>query len=70
MQLARTLRAESSVPIIIVTGKQDEADRVMGLEFGADDYVTKPFSRASSSPHPRGAASLSDGARGASAARR
>src|SRR5258707_5080582 len=44
MQLARTLRAESSVPIIIVTGKQDEADRVMGLELGADDYVTKPFS--------------------------
>src|SRR6266849_2033888 len=44
MQLARKLRAESAVPIIIVTGKQDEADRVMGLELGADDYVTKPFS--------------------------
>jgi two-component system, OmpR family, response regulator len=44
MQLARKLRAESEVPIIIVTGKQDEADRVMGLELGADDYVTKPFS--------------------------
>src|SRR5216683_261913 len=44
MQLARNLRAESAVPIIIVTGKQDEADRVMGLELGADDYVTKPFS--------------------------
>ena len=44
MQLARKLRAESSGPIIIVTGKQDEADRVMGLELGADDYVTKPFS--------------------------
>src|SRR5712691_7087862 len=44
MQLARALRAESAVPIIIVTGKQDEADRVMGLELGADDYVTKPFS--------------------------
>src|SRR5258705_2562139 len=39
MQLARNLRAESAVPIIIVTGKQDEADRVMGLELGADDYV-------------------------------
>jgi DNA-binding response OmpR family regulator len=37
MQLARKLRAESAVPIIIVTGKQDEADRVMGLELGADD---------------------------------
>jgi DNA-binding response OmpR family regulator len=44
MQLARKLREESSVPIIIVTGKQDEADRVMGLELGADDYVMKPFS--------------------------
>jgi DNA-binding response OmpR family regulator len=44
MQLARTLRADSTVPIIIVTGRQDEADRVMGLELGADDYLTKPFS--------------------------
>jgi DNA-binding response OmpR family regulator len=44
MQLARKLRDESAIPIIIVTGKQDEADRVMGLELGADDYVTKPFS--------------------------
>jgi DNA-binding response OmpR family regulator len=44
MQLARKLREQATVPIIIVTGKQDEADRVMGLEIGADDYVTKPFS--------------------------
>src|SRR5882672_2418057 len=44
MQLARKLREESAVPIIIVTGKQEEADRVMGLELGADDYVMKPFS--------------------------
>src|SRR3989442_4407726 len=44
MELARKLREASTVPIIIVTGKQDEADRVMGLELGADDYVTKPFS--------------------------
>jgi DNA-binding response OmpR family regulator len=44
MQLARRLREESEVPIIIVTGKHDEADRVMGLELGADDYITKPFS--------------------------
>lgn len=44
MQLARNLRDESSIPIIIVTGKQDEADRVMGLELCADDYLTKPFS--------------------------
>jgi two-component system, OmpR family, response regulator len=44
MQLARRLRDESAIPIVIVSGKQDEADRVMGLELGADDYLTKPFS--------------------------
>ena len=44
MQLARDLRATSSIPVIIVSGKQDEADRVMGLEIAADDYITKPFS--------------------------
>ena len=44
MQLARKLREESAVPIIIITGRQDEADRVMGLELGADDYILKPFS--------------------------
>ncbi|HVO89764.1 MAG TPA: response regulator [Casimicrobiaceae bacterium] len=44
MELARKVRAESTVPIIIVTGRKDEADRVMGLELGADDYITKPFS--------------------------
>jgi len=44
MQLARRLRETSEVPVIILTGKRDEADRVMGLEIAADDYVTKPFS--------------------------
>src|ERR1700726_266704 len=44
MQIARNLRAESDVPIIILTGRKEEADRVMGLELGADDYLTKPFS--------------------------
>jgi DNA-binding response OmpR family regulator len=44
MQLARELRATSEIPVIIVTGKRDEADRVMGLEIAADDYMTKPFS--------------------------
>src|SRR5260370_14262182 len=44
MQIARELRAESDIPIIMLTGRKDEADRVMGLELGADDYLTKPFS--------------------------
>jgi len=44
MHLARELRATSRIPVIIVSGKQDEADRVMALEIAADDYVTKPFS--------------------------
>ncbi|MDB5820354.1 MAG: two component transcriptional regulator, winged helix family [Rhizobacter sp.] len=44
MQLARELRATSDIPVIIVTGKRDEADRVMGLEIAADDYMIKPIS--------------------------
>ncbi len=44
MNLARKLRDESAIPIIMLTGRSEEADRVMGLELGADDYVTKPFS--------------------------
>ena len=43
MQIARKLREDSGLPIIMLTGRQDEADRVMGLELGADDYITKPF---------------------------
>ena len=44
MHLARALRARATVPIVLLTGRNEEADRVMGLELGADDYVTKPFS--------------------------
>ena len=44
MRLARKLHDETDIPIIIVTGRVDEADRVMGLETVADDYITKPFS--------------------------
>ena len=44
LQLAAQLRAASTIPLIIVTSRTEEADRVMGLELGADDYVTKPFS--------------------------
>ena len=43
MNLARELRENSNVPIIILTGRKDDVDRIMGLEFGADDYLTKPF---------------------------
>jgi len=44
MALARRLRDESAIPIVMLTGRREEADRVMGLELGADDYLTKPFS--------------------------
>ncbi len=42
MQIARGLRAESTIPIVMLTGRTDEVDRIMGLELGADDYLTKP----------------------------
>ncbi len=44
--VCRALRAESDVPILMLTARDAELDRVNGLEFGADDYVTKPFSSA------------------------
>lgn len=44
MDVCRDLRARSDVPIIMVTARKDEVDRVLGLDAGADDYVTKPFS--------------------------
>lgn len=43
-EICRQLRAESDVPIVMLTAKDAEIDRVVGLELGADDYVTKPFS--------------------------
>jgi two-component system response regulator RegX3 len=43
-EVCRTLRSRSSVPIIMVTARDSEVDKVVGLEIGADDYVTKPFS--------------------------
>jgi DNA-binding response OmpR family regulator len=43
LALARTIRAHSDVPIIMLTGKHDVIDRVVGLEAGADDYIAKPF---------------------------
>jgi two-component system response regulator RegX3 len=44
--VCRTLRSESDVPILMLTARDAEVDRVLGLELGADDYVTKPFSSA------------------------
>ena len=44
--VCRTLRAEGDLPIILLTARDAEIDRVLGLELGADDYVTKPFSSA------------------------
>lgn len=42
--VCRALRRESSVPILFLSSKDDEVDRILGLELGADDYITKPFS--------------------------
>src|SRR5437016_679707 len=44
MEVCRRLRRESIVPILMLTARADEVDRVLGLEVGADDYLTKPFS--------------------------
>jgi two-component system, OmpR family, alkaline phosphatase synthesis response regulator PhoP len=44
LDVARALRRDSSVPIVILSGRDEETDKLVGLELGADDYVTKPFS--------------------------
>ncbi|HUK95420.1 MAG TPA: response regulator transcription factor [Gaiellaceae bacterium] len=44
LEVCRRLRASSAVPIIMLTARDDELDKVLGLELGADDYITKPFS--------------------------
>jgi DNA-binding response OmpR family regulator len=44
LEVCRRLRARSQVPIIMLTARDDEVDKVLGLEIGADDYITKPFS--------------------------
>jgi DNA-binding response OmpR family regulator len=46
LEVCRRLRAESDIPILMLTARDTEVDRVLGLEIGADDYVTKPFSMA------------------------
>jgi DNA-binding response OmpR family regulator len=67
LEVCRRLRARSTVPIIMLTARDDELDKVVGLELGADDYITKPFSirefrsrvrallrRAAAAPHADG----------------
>src|SRR3954466_13883769 len=44
IEVCRRMRSRSQVPIIMLTAKDDEIDKVLGLEMGADDYITKPFS--------------------------
>jgi len=44
IEVAKRIRAESKVPILMLTAKSEEIDKILGLEIGADDYVTKPFS--------------------------
>jgi two-component system response regulator RegX3 len=46
IEVCRTIRAKSQVPIIMLTAKDSEIDKVVGLELGADDYVTKPYSKS------------------------
>lgn len=44
IEFCREIRAKSHIPILMITAKRDEVDRILGLEFGADDYIVKPFS--------------------------
>ncbi len=44
LEVCKRLRSESAVPVIMLTARDDEVDKVLGLELGADDYITKPFS--------------------------
>ena len=46
LELTRQLRSKSDIGIVLVTGRTDDVDRIVGLEIGADDYITKPFNPA------------------------
>jgi DNA-binding response OmpR family regulator len=68
LELCRWIRTRSDLPVIMLTARGDEADRIVGLELGADDYVTKPFSPRELVARVRAvlrrADATSDGARG------
>jgi two-component system torCAD operon response regulator TorR len=61
LQLTRELRARSEVGIILVTGRSDTVDRIVGLEIGADDYVTKPFDQRELRAREKPAATRQEG---------
>ncbi len=68
LDVTRALRRESDVPVIMLTARADEADRLVGLELGADDYIVKPFSPKELVARVRAVLRRWDGARGGSAA--
>ena len=76
IEVCRRMRSRSQVPIIMLTAKDDEIDKVLGLEMGADDYITKPFSvrefrsRVRADAAPRRDARRATGRRGADRRRR
>ncbi len=65
LDVARELRRDSIVPIIMLTARTDESDKLIGLELGADDYVTKPFSPKELVARVRAVLRRADGARSA-----
>ena len=68
LDVTRALRRESDVPVIMLTARADEADRLVGLELGADDYIVKPFSPRELVARVRAVLRRWDGARGGTAA--
>jgi DNA-binding response OmpR family regulator len=64
LDVMRALRRESEVPVIMLTARADEADRLIGLELGADDYIVKPFSPKELVARVRAVLRRWDGARG------
>ncbi len=68
VEVCRILRAESSVPIVMLTARDSEVDKVVGLELGADDYVTKPFSLRELTARIRGIFRRADGIAAAASA--